>query len=100
MSKQIQEAYIVAATRLPVGKRNGAYITTRPDDMLAAALNHAINRLAVIRRQRAIASTARGKPPSRPSPRQHGDSSFYERRRPTTTEFSKCYNKQISNTNM
>lgn len=40
--------------------------------VLAAALNHAINRLAVIRRQRAIASTARGKPPSRPSPRQHG----------------------------
>ena len=25
MSKQIQEAYIVAATRLPVGKRNGVY---------------------------------------------------------------------------
>ena len=39
MSKQIQDAYIVAATRLPVGKRNGAYATTRPDDMLAAALN-------------------------------------------------------------
>ncbi|WP_445657085.1 acetyl-CoA C-acyltransferase [Achromobacter sp. NCFB-sbj8-Ac1-l] len=38
MSKQIQEAYIVAATRLPVGKRNGAYATTRPDDLLAAAL--------------------------------------------------------------
>ena len=28
MSKQIQDAYIVAATRLPVGKRNGAYATT------------------------------------------------------------------------
>ena len=42
MSKQIQDAYIVAATRLPVGKRNGAYITTRPDDMLAAALNGAL----------------------------------------------------------
>ncbi|AOB39449.1 acetyl-CoA C-acyltransferase [Bordetella parapertussis] len=38
MSKQIQDAYIVAATRLPVGKRNGAYATTRPDDMLAAVL--------------------------------------------------------------
>ena len=38
MSKQIQDAYIVAATRLPVGKRNGIYVTTRPDDMLAAAL--------------------------------------------------------------
>src|SRR3546814_16777903 len=38
MSKQIQDAYIVAATRLPVGKRNGIYAATRPDDMLAAAL--------------------------------------------------------------
>jgi len=44
MSTQIQDAYIVAATRLPVGKRNGAYITTRPDDMLAAALNGALGR--------------------------------------------------------
>lgn len=42
MSTQIQDAYIVAATRLPVGKRNGAYITARPDDMLAAALNGAL----------------------------------------------------------
>jgi len=42
MSKQIQDAYIVAATRLPVGKRNGIYATTRPDDMLAAALHAAL----------------------------------------------------------
>jgi len=42
MSKQIQDAYIVAATRLPVGKRNGVYATTRPDDMLAAALRAAL----------------------------------------------------------
>jgi len=42
MSKQIQDAYIVAATRLPVGKRNGIYATTRPDDMLAAALRAAL----------------------------------------------------------
>lgn len=32
------DAYIVAATRLPVGKRLGMYATTRPDDMLAAVL--------------------------------------------------------------
>ncbi|MBL8425872.1 MAG: acetyl-CoA C-acyltransferase [Dechloromonas sp.] len=38
MSKQIQEAYIVAATRLPVAKRNGMYRNVRPDDMLAAVL--------------------------------------------------------------
>ncbi|MCE1182855.1 MAG: acetyl-CoA C-acyltransferase [Rhodocyclales bacterium] len=38
MSKQIQDAYIVAATRLPVAKRNGMYRNVRPDDMLAAAI--------------------------------------------------------------
>ncbi len=38
MSNQIQDAYIVAATRLPVAKRNGFYQTTRPDDLLAGAL--------------------------------------------------------------
>ena len=38
MSKQIQEAYIVAATRLPVGKRNGMFRNARPDDMLAHAI--------------------------------------------------------------
>jgi phosphoglycerate dehydrogenase-like enzyme len=37
MSKQIQDAYIVAATRLPVSKRNGMYRNVRPDDMLARA---------------------------------------------------------------
>lgn len=38
MSMQKQDAYIVAATRLPVGKRGGMYGRTRPDDLLAAAL--------------------------------------------------------------
>jgi acetyl-CoA acyltransferase len=38
MSKQLQDAYIVAATRLPIGRRNGYYKTTRPDDMLAHCL--------------------------------------------------------------
>ena len=38
MSKQIQEAYIVAATRLPVGKRKGIFGHVRPDDMLAHAI--------------------------------------------------------------
>ncbi len=38
MSKQIQDAYIVAATRLPVGKRNGMFRHVRPDDMLAAVI--------------------------------------------------------------
>jgi acetyl-CoA acyltransferase len=38
MSKQIQDAYIVAATRLPVAKRRGMYRHVRPDDMLAHAI--------------------------------------------------------------
>ncbi len=38
MSRQIQEAYLVAATRTPVGRRNGAFRHVRPDDMLAHAL--------------------------------------------------------------
>ncbi|WP_369944366.1 acetyl-CoA C-acyltransferase [Xanthomonas medicagonis] len=39
MSKQIQEAYIVAATRTPVGKApKGMFRNTRPDDMLAHVL--------------------------------------------------------------
>jgi acetyl-CoA acyltransferase len=39
MSKQIQDAYIVAATRLPVGRRKGMLGHVRPDDMLAHAIS-------------------------------------------------------------
>ena len=35
MSRPIQDAYIVAATRTPVGKRKGMLRNVRPDDMLA-----------------------------------------------------------------
>ncbi|ALN63668.1 acetyl-CoA acetyltransferases family protein [Lysobacter antibioticus] len=43
MSKQIQEAYIVAATRTPVGKApRGVFRNTRPDDMLAHVLKSVI----------------------------------------------------------
>ena len=45
MSKQIQEAYIVAATRLPVAKRKGMFGHVRPDDMLAHARSFAANAL-------------------------------------------------------
>ncbi|MBK9669107.1 MAG: acetyl-CoA C-acyltransferase [Thermomonas sp.] len=39
MTKQIQDAYIVAATRTPVGKApRGVFRNTRPDDMLAHVL--------------------------------------------------------------
>ena len=39
MNKQVQDAYIVAATRTPVGKApRGMFRNTRPDDMLAHVL--------------------------------------------------------------
>lgn len=43
MSKQVQDAYIVAAARLPIGKRNGYFKTTRPDDMLVHAIKTILN---------------------------------------------------------
>jgi len=43
MSKQIQDAYIVTATRTPVGKApKGVFRNTRPDDMLAHVLKAVI----------------------------------------------------------
>ena len=43
MSKQIQDAYIVAAVRTPVGKApRGVFRNTRPDDLLAHVLRAAL----------------------------------------------------------
>jgi acetyl-CoA acyltransferase len=42
MTKQIQDAYIVAATRLPVAKKNGMFRHVRPDDMLAHAIRSVV----------------------------------------------------------
>jgi acetyl-CoA acyltransferase len=43
MSKQVQEAYIVAATRTPIGRSHKGYFrNTRPDDLLASALRAAL----------------------------------------------------------
>ncbi|MCA1714673.1 MAG: acetyl-CoA C-acyltransferase [Gammaproteobacteria bacterium] len=43
MSRQIQDAYIVAATRTPVGKApRGVFRNTRPDDMLAHVLRSVV----------------------------------------------------------
>ncbi|MBX3661908.1 MAG: acetyl-CoA C-acyltransferase [Burkholderiales bacterium] len=43
MTRQIQDAYIVAATRTAVGKApRGMYKNTRPDDLLAHALRSAV----------------------------------------------------------
>lgn len=47
MSKQIQDAYIVAATRTPVGKApRGMFRNVRPDDMLAHVLKAALAQCA------------------------------------------------------
>ncbi len=43
MSKQVQDAYIVAATRTPIGRSGRGYFRhTRPDDLLIAAIRHAL----------------------------------------------------------
>ena len=43
MTKQIQDAYIVAATRTPVGKApKGMFRNVRPDDMLAHVLKSVV----------------------------------------------------------
>ena len=43
MSKQIQDAYIVAATRTPIGRSGrGFFRNTRPDDLLVAAVKSAL----------------------------------------------------------
>ena len=60
MSKQIQDAYIVAATRLPVGKRTACSGNVRPDDMLAHVLKsvRGAGRRASTRRRSATSSSA------------------------------------------
>ncbi|MCI1193166.1 acetyl-CoA C-acyltransferase [Calidifontimicrobium sp. SYSU G02091] len=46
MSKQIQDAYIVAATRTPIGKAGRGYFrATRPDDLLVAAIQGALKQV-------------------------------------------------------
>ncbi len=46
MSKQIQDAYIVAATRTPIGKSGRGYFRhTRPDDLLVAAIQGALKQV-------------------------------------------------------
>ncbi len=44
--KQVQDAYIVAATRTPIGKSGrGYYKNTRPDDLLVAAVRSALSQV-------------------------------------------------------
>jgi acetyl-CoA acyltransferase len=43
MSKQVQDAYIVAATRTPIGRSGRGYFrNTRPDDLLVAVMRSAL----------------------------------------------------------
>ena len=43
MSRQVQDAYIVAATRSPIGKApRGMFRNTRPDDLLVAVIKNAL----------------------------------------------------------
>jgi acetyl-CoA acyltransferase len=45
-TKQVQDAYIVAATRTPIGKApRGMFRHTRPDDLLVAAVRHALSQV-------------------------------------------------------
>ncbi len=49
MSKQVQDAYIVAATRTPIGKSGRGYFrNTRPDDLLVAAVQSALRQVPTL----------------------------------------------------
>jgi acetyl-CoA acyltransferase len=48
MANQVQDAYIVAATRTPVGKARGVMREVRPDDMLAHVLRAAVDRVPAL----------------------------------------------------
>jgi len=53
MTKQIQDAYIVAAQRTPVGKApRGVFRNTRPDDMLAHAINATLSKVPQVDKSR------------------------------------------------
>ena len=49
MSKQVQDAYIVAATRTPIGRSGRGYFrNTRPDDLLIAAIAGALKQVPAL----------------------------------------------------
>jgi len=46
MTKQLQDAYIVAATRTPIGKApRGMFKNVRPDDLLVRAIQSALSQV-------------------------------------------------------
>jgi len=53
MTRQIQDAYIVAAQRTPVGKApRGVFRNTRPDDMLAFAIDATLSKVPQVDKSR------------------------------------------------
>jgi acetyl-CoA acyltransferase len=49
MTKQLQDAYIVAATRTPIGKApRGMFKNTRPDDLLARVIQSALSQVPTL----------------------------------------------------
>ena len=49
MTRQVQDAYIVAATRTPIGKApKGMFRNTRPDDLLNAAIRGALKQVPTL----------------------------------------------------
>ena len=49
MAKQVQDAYIVAATRTPIGRSGrGAFRNVRPDDLLIAAIRGALKQVPTL----------------------------------------------------
>ena len=49
MSKQVQEAYIVAASRTPIGRSGRGYFrNTRPDDLLVVAIQSALRQVPTL----------------------------------------------------
>ena len=66
MARQMQDAYIVAATRTPVGKApRGAFKHTRPDSLLAHVLKSVLAQVREIEPQRiedvVVDSSVRGR---------------------------------------
>ena len=49
MTKQLQDAYIVAATRTPIGRSGrGVFRNTRSDDLLIATIRHALSQVPAL----------------------------------------------------
>ena len=89
MSKQVQDAYIVSATRLPIGKSGRGYFkNTRPDEMLVKVMQAALAQApgleaaAIEDALDALPEDAQRSLPAAAAPphRLHGNTPFQQRR--------------------